>query len=101
MKRITEYTIELDSHVRYRVRHEIERARVLSYVVQLEVKDAQEWRPVRRSDSAHGKAHWHVYHRLRKSEKTLLGVAFNEALTHAEQEIKNHWQEFVEQWQHG
>ena len=89
----------LDVNVRYRVRHEIERDEVLRYVVQLEVKEAQKWHPVRRSDSAHGQAHWHIFHRRKKAERIVLGVDFNEALTQAKQAIKNYWEEFVKQWQ--
>ena len=98
MKQTTEYTVELDLNVRYRVRHEIERGKVLRYVVQLEVEEAGSWHPVRRSDSAHGQAHWHVFHRHKKADRTALGMDFNDALTQAEEAVKNHWEEFVKQW---
>jgi hypothetical protein len=91
--------VELSANVRYRVRQEIERNRVLSYVVQLEVKELSRWIPIRRSDSAHGQAHWHVFHRHRRAERMALEVDFNQALTQAKQAIKNHWREFVKQWQ--
>lgn len=99
VKKTTAYTVQLDLNVRYRVRQVIERNRVLSYVVQLEVQEGGQWLPVRRSDSAHGQAHWHIFHRQRKAERNPLGINFNEALTQAKQAIKNHWQEFIEQWQ--
>jgi len=99
VKKTTEYAVELDLNVRYRVRHEIERDQVLRYVVQLEVKEGQKWHPVRRGDSAHGQAHWHVFHQHKRAERIALGIDFNEALTQAKQVIKNHWEEFVKQWQ--
>jgi hypothetical protein len=98
VKKTTEYTVELDVNARYRVRHVIERGQVLSFVVQLEVEKARQWHPVRRSDSAHGQAHWHVFHRQRKTERIALTMGFNEGLTQAKQAVKNHWQEFIEQW---
>jgi hypothetical protein len=85
-------------NARYRVRHETDRGKVLSDMVQLEVLEAQKWRPVRRSDSAHGQAHWHIFHRRKRAERNVLDVGFNEALTEAKEAIKNHWKEFAEQW---
>jgi hypothetical protein len=99
MKKTTQYTAELAAGVRYRVRHEIERNRVLRYVVQLELEEEGAWVPIRRSDSAHGRAHWHIFHRHNKAERFTIPMGFNAALTHAEQEIKNHWREIVRQWQ--
>jgi hypothetical protein len=99
MKKTTRYIVILDWNARYRVRHEIERNEVLSYVVQLEVKEEGKWRPVRRADSAHGQAHWHIFHRHKKAKRVALEINFNEALTQAEETIQNHWQELIKQWQ--
>jgi hypothetical protein len=91
--------VPLDWNARYRVRHQIERNKVLSYTVQLEIREGGTWRPIRRSDSAHGQAHWHIFHRRKRAERIALEINFNEALTQAEETIQNDWQEFVKQWQ--
>jgi hypothetical protein len=89
----------LDWNARYRVRHEIRRNEVLSYVVQLEVREGGKWRPVRRADSAHGQAHWHIFHQHKKAERIALEISFSAALTLAVETIQNHWQELIKQWQ--
>ncbi len=54
----TYYEIELpEGNGRYRVEFSKDKGRILSFMVQLEFKAGDDWRPVVRYDTAHGFAH--------------------------------------------
>lgn len=67
-----------------RVRLELERNRVVKFVVQLECCFGEMWHPVVRCDTAHGFAHRDVLYPSGQVEKTELLVRdYNDALTFA------------------
>ena len=86
---------------RYRVEFVTEKGKVQEFVVQLEYKVESEWRPVVRYDTAHGVPHCDSY----APDGTLtphqaLGIAdYNEALTYAETQVRNQWQELIRPFQ--
>lgn len=92
----------LDSENAVRVRFELERNRVLRFVVQLECCFDGEWYPVVRYDTAHGFAHRDVLYPSGKVEKTELMVQdYNDALTFALRDLSQKWEEYrarYEQW---
>lgn len=88
---ITEYVLPLGQDARKRHIHETRRGRVISFMVQLEVRVGDRWRPVVRYDSAHGFAHKDRYYLDGRTIKMDLHLSFNEALTIADEDIKNNW----------
>ena len=65
---------------------------VTRFVVQLELCVGDVWRPILRFDTAHSFAHRDTIHADGRVEKTALPVQdFNEALTLAEEELRQTW----------
>lgn len=60
-------------------------------MVQLEVEVQDVWRPVIRYDTAHGFVHVDRFSLQRKLAKERLSLAYAEALTRAERDIKQNW----------
>ena len=85
-----------------RVWFELERGRVLRFVVQLECCFNDEWNPVVRYDTAHNFAHRDVLHPSGNVAKTELAVQdYNEALTFAINDLAANWEKYrrrYEQW---
>ncbi len=87
-----------DPHVHYRVRFETDKARVLSFVVQLEYEGEEGWQPVIRYDTAHGFAHVDRYSpdgSVKRHE--LMAVSdYDEGLTIAINTVKTRYAELAE-----
>lgn len=90
-----EFVAIIDNGVRKRHIHIIERGKVTSFVVQLETKVGDSWLPVVRYDNAHGKAHIDLFSITGKKEKTFLELDFNAALTLADWDINNNWENYL------
>ena len=88
---VTEYVLPLSHDVRKRHIHETKKGKVIRFTVQLEVMVEGKWREVIRYNSAHGIAHVDRYNLDGKCDKKELGLYLNEALTIADEDIKNNW----------
>ena len=74
--------------------HETRRGTVVSFVVQLEVELRGAWVPVIRYDMAHGRAHIDLYETPTRKRKQFLELSPAEALTLAEEDLKENWEEY-------
>lgn len=88
---VTEYVIPLGDGARKRHYHESEKGKVAAFVVQLEVFVNNQWREVIRYDSAHGFAHVDRYYLNERKIKKKLDLDLSEALTLADEDIKENW----------
>ncbi|MCX5718565.1 MAG: hypothetical protein NT055_01130 [Nitrospirae bacterium] len=91
---VTEYVIPLGDGVRKRHYHESEKGKVTAFVVQLEVFVKNQWREVIRYDSAHGFAHVDRYYLNGRKIKKKLDLDLSEALTLADEDIKENWKAY-------
>ncbi|MBW7919911.1 MAG: hypothetical protein H3C52_11495 [Anaerolineales bacterium] len=101
--RVVSYVYAFDDNNALRVRFELERGRVLSFVVQLECYFVDHgWLPVVRYDTAHGFAHRDTIHPRREAEKKAMPVgSYEEGLSFAENDLKSNWREYrrrYEEW---
>ena len=88
---ITEYVIPLGEDARKRHYHESDKGKVIGFTVQLEVFVKKQWREVIRYDSAHGFAHIDRYYLDGRKVKKERNLELNEALTLADEDIKENW----------
>lgn len=98
---VTEYVWALGENVRKRHYHETEQGEVQVFTVQLEIFVNGKWQPVVRYDSAHGFAHRDRYFLDGRSTKTDLNIDFKEALTFADEDIKDNWQAYRDRFLRG
>jgi hypothetical protein len=91
---IIEYVRALGEGARERHCHEARRGTVVSFVVQLEVELRGAWVPVIRYDMAHGRAHIDLYETPTQKRKQFLELSPTEALTLAEEDLKENWEEY-------
>ena len=90
----TEYVLPLGKNARKRHRHEADKGRVTSFAVQLEVFTEDEWKVVIRYDSAHGYSHVDKFYRNGRRVKKELHLNLKEALTLADEDIKDNWKSY-------
>ena len=88
---ISEYVIPLGENARKRHYHETDKGEVVDFAVQLEVFVNDQWKVVIRYDSAHGFAHIDRYYLDGKKVKKELQLKLGEALTLADEDIKENW----------
>ena len=80
---------------RIRVRFKKERGRIIEFVVQYETQIENEWKPVIRYDTAHGRAHTDVLRPDGTQEKRLLHFPnYNDAFSYAEDDVKSNWEHY-------
>lgn len=96
-----DYVLPLGENVRKRHSHETVRGTVISFVVQLEVFIEGKWCVVLRYDSTHGFSHIDWYRRSGESRKELLPLSFNEALTLADEDVQERWEEYQDRFLKG
>ena len=100
--RTVEFRRLFDDKNAARVRFELERNRILKFVVQLECRFNDEWCPVVRYDTAHDFAHRDVLYPSGASEKTeMVTQDYNKALTFAIKDLANNWEKYrrrYERW---
>jgi len=98
MKEI-EFVIPFTRLDRYRHYHVRIKGRVIDFSVQYETFLDGEWIPVVRYDTSHGFAHRDLMSRKGQRRKTpLFVVDMNEALTFAENDIKDNWEMYKERF---
>jgi len=100
-RQITEYVWALGENARKRHYHETERGEVRTFTVQLEIFVDDQWRPAVRYDSVHGFAHQDRYFLDGRSTKTELYMDFTEALTFADEDIKENWTDYRDRFLRG
>ena len=86
-----DYVIPLGENARKRHYHETDKGRIIKFAVQLEVLVDNQWKVVIRYDTAHDFAHIDQYHIDGKRIKKEFHLKFNEALTVADEDIKENW----------
>jgi len=94
--REVQYLRYLDGENRLRIRFELERGQVASFVVQLECEiEGHAWLPIVRYDTAHGFAHRDKMHPYRETEKTEIPTRnFKQGLTFAIGDMETNWQAY-------
>lgn len=98
--RIVEFRRLFDDKNAARVRFEMERGRVLKFIVQLECRFNDEWHPVVRYDTAHDFAHRDLLHPSGTTEKTEMATRdYNEGLTFAIKDLTDNWQKYRRRYQ--
>lgn len=93
--------IPLGEQARKRHYHEAEKGRVIRFTVQLEILVNNEWRVVIRYDVAHGFAHVDRYYLGGRKVKKELHLKLGEALTLADEDIKENWKAYQEEFLEG
>jgi len=94
--RLVEFHYIFDKDNILRVRFELDRGQVVSFVVQLEcfLADAG-WLAIVRYDTAHGFAHRDKMHPRDETEKTEIPVrSYKEGLNYATDDLKANWREY-------
>lgn len=96
----TDYLERLPAeHVRLRIRFETDGGKVVSFLVQLETLDHDEWKAVRRYDDHHGRPHLDVLDRWgRERQKIWLEVDRSRAMTEAIRDFKTNWPVYVSEF---
>jgi len=98
---ISEYVIPLGENARKRHYHETDKGEVVDFAVQLEVFVNDQWKVVIRYDSAHGFAHIDRYYLDGKKVKKELQLKLGEALTLADEDIKEKWKTYQKSFLEG
>lgn len=93
-----EYVVLLDEGVRKRHFHRSEKGEVEEFVVQLEVLRGNKWRPVIRYDCSHAYTHVDRYFPDGRKKKFSLGLGFNEALIFADEDVRENWGKYIEEF---
>jgi hypothetical protein len=95
MAKVVNFVIPLGLTDRIRHYHRIERGQIEQFTVQQETFIKDKWYVVVRYDTAHGFAHRDLVHPDGSAEKLPLGISsFNEALTFAENDVRNNWKNY-------
>jgi hypothetical protein len=88
------YIIPYSRDARKRHYHKTDRGRVVNFVVQLEVEVEAEWRPVVRYDCSHKFTHRDAYNLSGRQRKEELDLSYEQALTFADEDIDDNWEEY-------
>jgi hypothetical protein len=91
---MTEYVRPLGENARLRHRHETRKGVVTEFAIQLEVCSGGAWVPIVRYDTAHRRPHVDVYLTERRRTKQFLDLSLAEALTLADEDIKENWERY-------
>ncbi len=89
-----EYIIPYSMEVRKRHYHKTLKGKVERFVVQLEIEYEGIWKEVIRYDCAHGFAHRDAYSLQGKHTKEELFLSFEDALTLADEDIDDNWEDY-------
>ncbi len=95
---IVEYVRTLGEGARIRHYHETQRGRVVAFMLQLEVELWDTWVPVIRYDMAHDQAHIDMYDTPKRKRKQFLELPPGEAMTLAEEDIRDNWGRYQEEF---
>jgi len=89
-----------DAEDRVRVEADIERGRVLRFVVQYEAHIGGKWRAIVRYDTAHGFPHRDLMHPRRFADKVALAISdLNVAMTFSIQDVQALWLAYRETYE--
>jgi hypothetical protein len=88
------FLIPLGERVRKRHRHEADKGKGMGFAVPLEVFTEDERKVVTRYDSAHGYSHMDRFYRDGRRVKKDLHLNLKEALTLADEDIKDNWKAY-------
>ena len=97
----TEYVIPLSLDARKRHYHESDEGKVTRFSVQLEVFVNNVWQVVIRYDSSHGFSHIDQYKLDGIKVKKELHLNLSEALTFADEDIKENWKVYQKRFLEG
>lgn len=92
-----EYLILLDFNTRKRHVHKVESGKIKEFVVQLEIRYSNHWIVVLRYDFAHKD----TYNFKGDCRKINIYMAYNDALTFADDDINENWQLYKEKFLRG
>ena len=95
------YTRALGGTARKRHYHKTEKGKVVDFVVQLELKVENAWKPVIRYDCAHDFSHIDRYNMRGEQQKEELGLPYAEILTLADEDINLNWEAYRERFLRG
>lgn len=96
-----EYIIPYSTDARKRHYHKTAKGKVERFVVQLEIEHKGVWKEVIRYDCAHGFAHRDAYNLHGKHKKEELYFSFEDALTLADEDIDNNWEDYKQKFLEG
>ncbi len=96
-----EYLVLLDLDVRKRHYHKTEAGEITAFMVQLEIRMNDMWREVIRYDCAHNFTHKDCYNMNGKQRKITLYLAYEEALTMADDDLNENWEYYKERFLRG
>jgi hypothetical protein len=99
-----EFTKQLtpDGDDRLRVRIAIEKSKVTDVVIQYETRIKDKWHTVVRYDCSHGFFHRDLLSMKGDKIKQPISITnLNDALTYAEQDLKDRWEWYKEQYKRG
>lgn len=99
-----EFTKKLtpDGDDRLRVRIAIEKSKVTDVVIQYETRIKDKWHTIVRYDCAHGFFHRDLLNMKGDKIKQPISITnLNDALTYAEQDLKDRWEWYKEQYKRG
>ncbi|MCI2429989.1 hypothetical protein LM602_07110 [Candidatus Acetothermia bacterium] len=101
MSKQVEFSYNLDTDVRYRHFQQVERGKVIWYVVQLEVQDQGRWKPVRRHDCVHERSHIDEFNRQGERRRIWLDIDYSRALTQGQRDLHENWERYRERFLEG
>jgi hypothetical protein len=81
-----------------RAQYKTDRGRVTQFTIQLEVLTKGRWQAVVRYDTAHRFAHRDLSQPGGRILKTELKMSFEEALTHALQDLRSNWESYRDEF---
>ena len=101
MTRTVLYEADIGDHARKRHFHVVLRGHVVKFTVQLEVWHDDAWQPIVRYDGSHGFSHVDVFRRDGRKRKVRLYMSFDEALTAADNDIRERSWIYLERFLRG
>ncbi len=94
--------LSLDGENRLRIKIEVQKGRVKDVVVQYESKIKDKWYPIVRYDCSHGFFHRDMLNHRGETTKQVIQIQnLKDALTYAEQDIKDRWVWYKERFKKG
>ena len=94
--------LSLDGEDRLRIKIEVEKGKVKDVVVQYESKIKDKWYPIVRYDCSHGFFHRDILNQKGEKTKQVIQIQnLKDALTYAEQDIKDRWEWYKKRFKKG
>ena len=94
--------LSLDGEDRLRIKIEVEKGKVKDIVAHYESKIQDKWYPIVRYDYSHGFFHRDILNSKGEKTKQIIQIQnLKDALTYAEQDIKDRWEWYKERFKKG